>query len=226
MRFIIRNGVSLVWTATLLVHALFAFNCQAGQNSERLYRERTATKQDTFTLSIDHSDKVTVTSRQQNEDTSVICLPEGQTLRWHRKSDDQSDIRANRSGNTIVVKGSKKNRNVDKVLTIDARPWYQLLSFSLRSFLQDSKTKSTSFWMIRPDTLEPVALVAKKTGAETISLPSGTTEAIRILVAPQGWLGNFWHAYYWYRSSDLVFLQYRATHGGPLAPETIITLAD
>ncbi|HSO09404.1 MAG TPA: hypothetical protein VLR45_05405 [Desulfoprunum sp.] len=67
-------------------------------------------------------------------------------------------------------------------MTVDDRPWFQPLSFSLGAFLATPQSE-VSFWMIRSDNLEVVAMQAAKGEVEEITVagrkpvPEGRNQA-------------------------------------------------
>lgn len=155
-----------------------------------------------------------------------ICQKTGETLEWRYQDGDSTMLVAKRSNNQITIQGTRLGNPVDTVIDIDERPWYQPLSFSLREFL-DTERQQTSFWTIRVDTLEVHQLKAEKKGEDTISTIAGPVVAERVELRLQGMLARFWHADYWYRQQDRLFLRYSSVHGpfGTSATEVTIISA-
>ncbi len=145
-------------------------------------------------------------------------------INWEHRGDNGTDLSAERSANILLITGKVDGKQIVKSFDLDQKPWYQFLSFSLKSFLNDNKARTIIFWMLRPDTLKPIPLEATKAGVKTIPLNAENIKAVKIKVAPHGLMGKLWHAHYWYRLSDFLFIMYRGTHGGPLTPKTMITL--
>jgi hypothetical protein len=67
-------------------------------------------------------------------------------------------------------------------------------------------------------------MVAKKQSEEEIKIDDKKYKSIRIRLTLKGWLSIFWHADYWYRKSDGVFVKFEGVRGGPLTPKTITEL--
>ncbi len=152
-----------------------------------------------------------------------ICTSDGATLKWKIKNRDRHNITAVRKGDSLYISGIRNGELYEKTVTIDSRPWYQPLSFSLGNFLDSSRTKTT-FWTIRADTIEAIALQAVKMGEETIIVCNRPMGTWKIEVRPAGILSPFWHGSYWFRKEDNLFLRYRSVHGLPGTDETVVEL--
>ncbi|NOQ46660.1 MAG: hypothetical protein GQ559_08325 [Desulfobulbaceae bacterium] len=189
-----------------------------------LYREITGEKSKEFKWELlDKGDEVVITSSSAEGKFVNVCRRDGATLRWHVQQSPDTDIQAERIANTITLRGRFQGKKVDKSIEIDERPWFQSLSFSLRS-LTGGDTKALSFWIIRKDTLEFVEMQAKNLGIEPIELAGEEVQAYKMEIRKNGLLSSLWHANYWFRTSDNTFVQYRGTHGLPGTSETRITL--
>ncbi len=188
------------------------------------YREQTGDDSFTFLWRADLGRKdVTVTQNQGDETYSSVCTPDGTTLSWHYIRQPDTDVRAERIGDQIHFSGRFAGTDVDKSQPVDARPWYQPLSFSLqRMVARDQKT--AVFWTIRPDTLEIVAMKAEQSGREEIPSGKETQMADKVVIRIDGLMSALWQAEYWFRPSDNLFVQYKGTHGLPGTAETSIHL--
>jgi hypothetical protein len=188
------------------------------------YREQTGDESFIFLWRADLGrNEVTVTQNQGDEIYSSVCTPDGTTISWHYIRQPDTDVRAERIGDQIHLSGRFDSKVIDKNQPIDARPWYQPLSFSLqRMVARDQQT--TDFWTIRSDTLEVVAMKAEKSGREEIPSGKETQTADKVVIRQAGLMSALWHAEYWFRPSDNLFVQYKGTHGLPGTAETSIHL--
>lgn len=152
-----------------------------------------------------------------------LCTDNGETLKWRIQVDGKHDLTAERRENTLHIQGTRFGNEYDDTVEIDERPWYQPLSFSLGSFLNSEK-EDISFWVIRADKIEVIALTAKKLGVEEIMFAGSKVPAKKIVIRAEGFYSQFWHATYWYRESDNLFLRYQSVHGLPGTDETIVEL--
>jgi hypothetical protein len=192
------------------------------------YREQTGVDSFTFTWRADREQDnatVTVTQNQGSEIFSSDNTAEGTTLSWHYVKQPDTDIRAERVGDHIRFSGRFDGKPIDKKEAIDSRPWCQPLSFSLQRMVARDQ-QVASFWTIRPDTLEVLAMQAEKTGSEQIPADNGggVQAAEKVVIRLDGLKSILWQAEYWFRQGDHIFLQYRGTHGPPGTAETLICL--
>lgn len=191
------------------------------------YREQTGDTSFLFSWQADtRPDGVTVTVTQQQGDEvfrSVNTL-EGSTLFWQYSKDADTDVRVERVGNQLRLNGRFGGRPVSRLETIDERPWFQPLSYSLCRMMTRKQEQST-FWTIRPDTLDVLTMRAQRDGNGRLPQGDGAgVPANRVVIRPDGLLSALWSAEYWFRQADNLFVYYRATHGPPGVPETIISL--
>jgi hypothetical protein len=173
----------------------------------------------------EESDGIVISVNEQGKTFYNLCTADGETLKWHMQIEDKHDITAIRKDNLLHIEGIRFGKEYSKTVTIDERPWYQPLSFSLGNFL-DSTASKTSFWVIRADKIEVVALTAEKIGVEDVVLDDVAVPAQKIEIRADGFYSKFWHATYWYRKSDNLFLRYQSTHGLPGSAETIVELVE
>lgn len=171
------------------------------------------------------SDGIAITVTEQGKTFYNLCTADGKTLKWHMQIEDKHDITAIRKDDGLHIKGIRFGKEYSKSITIDERPWYQPLSFSLGNFL-DSTALKTSFWLIRADKIEVIALKAEKVGGADFVFDGTAVPAQKIEIRAEGFYSNFWHATYWYRKSDNLFLRYQSTHGLPGSAETIVELVE
>lgn len=212
-----------ITVCSLLVLVLWGATGASGTMQERYtYMESNGAKQEFFAWELLLSEGATVVSENEAERSVNNCRLDGATTRWEMKKAEM-DVVAVRQENTIVFKGSKQGRAVERNIAIDGLPWYQPLSFSLRNFLRSQKN-SVEFWMVRPDQLELVKMRATRQFLETIAVNNREEKAVRIEVRLTGLLSGLWSCQYWFREEDGVFLKYEGVHGPPGTPKTVIQL--
>ena len=170
-------------------------------------------------------DSTMITQRQGDETYSSRCTPEGATLHWRYLRLPDTDVKVERQGNQLHFSGRLANKPVTRVQDIDGRPWFQPLSYSLQRLVMGNQRQG-SFWTIRPDTLEVVAMQAEIAGSEVITSTDDTLSQLtrKVVIRPDGILAPFWQAEYWFRQDDHLFVQYRGTHGPPGTAETVVSL--
>lgn len=175
---------------------------------------------DEFRWTLAGSDPVTIASDSEDEQFLNICRSDGSTLRWEVEQKEGA-IRAHREKDAIVFSGRWEGETVNRRVAIDRSPWYQALSYSLRQQLAADGLPLT-FWMVRPDTLEPVRLRAERDGREELALADRKVPCVRIRVTGTGFTARFWHCFYWFREADGLFMRYEGLFGVPGLPKTLI----
>jgi hypothetical protein len=197
-------------------------------SQEFRYREQTGADSLTFVWRTEQGRDaitVTVTQDQNNEFYSSVCTLDGSTLSWHHIRRPDTDVRAERIGNRIHFSGRFGGKEIKRSEPIDQRPWYQPLSYSLQRLVARGEQAAT-FWTIRPDTLDILAMRAEQSENETLGTGKQAFTARKVVIRLDGLLSGIWHAEYWFRRSDTLFVRYRGTHGPPGTAETAIHLID
>lgn len=191
------------------------------------YREQTGDDSLIFFWQADRQQDgvtITVTQHQGNEIFRSVNTLDGVTLSWQYSKHPDTDVRVERNGNQLRFSGRYAGKPVERDQEIDARPWYQPLSFCLQHMVA-RQHKDARFWTIRPDTLDVLAMQAEHDGIEQIAAGGGTTHtADRVLIRLDGLMAPLWHAEYWFRQGDHLFVHYRGTHGPPGTTETVVSL--
>jgi hypothetical protein len=153
------------------------------------------------------------------------CDRFGKTHAWEFQKGSETAGHVVRDGNVMRIAGVSRGKSIDSVQTIDERPWFQALSFSLRSFLDSHETK-VSFWTIRSDNLEIVPMQAEKGEFEEIVVAGKKVLAQKVQLRREGFLAAFWQATFWFRKDDRVFVRYQGVHGSPGSDETVVQLSE
>ena len=189
------------------------------------YLEQTGEESFTFFWRAEpEKEGMTISQRQGEETFTSLCAADGSTLSWRYTRTPDTDIRAKRIGDRLHFNGTFAGKAVETSQQIDTRPWFQPLSYSLQRVLIRQE-HTVSFWTVRPDTLEAVAMEAEASGSEQIQ--EGTKHPLwadKVIIRPAGILSALWSAAYWFRQGDHLFVQYRGTHGPPGTAETVVNL--
>jgi hypothetical protein len=213
----------LPFSLTLMLIATMA----PASSRELLYREQTGGHSFLFSWqaqSAPQAATVTVTQRQEDEVYTSVNTEEGTTLSWHYLKPPDTDVRVTRNENLLLFSGHFQGQVVDKQEKIDARPWYQPLSFSLHC-MEQRKQHKANFWTIRPDNLDVLTLQAQREGSDRFPGVDGSEmQANKVVIRLEGLMSALWSAEYWFRQGDILFVRYRGIHGPPGVPETVVTL--
>lgn len=190
---------------------------------ERHYLERTGDKAKSFAWILEQGRETKLTARSPGETHLTFLDRDLATRRWELTAPaERTAVTARRVGNRLILEGSLRGKSVAGEYPIDKLPWYQALSLSLGGMVKRGASGS-EFWMLRPDTLEPVRMQARRLGKERISVVRGEGAAIRVKVTPAGLASLFWQGRYWF-SPEGVFLRYEGASGPPGSPKTIVIL--
>lgn len=189
-----------------------------------LYRENTGKAEKNFQWSqISSAQDEVITVNEQDATFVNHCDRTGKTHAWDFQQGRQTTIHVVRAGNILRISGILGGKPIETTETIDDRPWYQPLSFSLRSFFDSPETK-ISFWMIRSDNLKVVTMQAKKGESEEITVAGKKVRAQKVVLSREGLLAGFWQATFWFRQDDRIFVRYQGIHGPPGTSETVVQL--
>jgi hypothetical protein len=168
----------------------------------------------------------TIFVHEKNKAFVISCSDTGETRRYQVKDSDKNhDILAARQDDELKISGIRHGKVYSETVKLDKRPWYQALSYSLRTFLK-SEDDAMTFWTIRNDTFEVTSLQAKKEGEEEVLVNGKKINAHKVVLRAEGFYASFWHGTYWYRKGDMLFLMYRSVHGLPGTPETVVELIE
>ncbi|MFZ0254289.1 MAG: hypothetical protein WAN46_01275 [Gammaproteobacteria bacterium] len=205
------------WLAVLGILGPFSVGLAA---EERTYIETTGDETTHFSWTLEQANSVTVTVREENKLYVNHCDSLGTTFQWSYRGAD-SDIVASRSGNIIELRGKFRGEEVHTRHEIDSVPWYQTLAYALPRLVEPDETPLV-FWTIRPDNLKLIKMQASWEGTERVAVNGKKLQAHRIRIRPDGFLSKLWHADYWFRVPDGLFVRYEGVHGPPGHPKTVI----
>lgn len=220
MRF---STISWALTAVFLICPSFVLQAKENAADVYTYQETVGEKVSSYSWQVEEKGPQRIISVYEKGRTFMnSCTPDGSTWQWQVK-DDKNDIIAKRQGNTLQISGIRNGESYNEIVEIDDRPWFQPLSYSLRTFLS-SKETAMSFWTIRADSIEVTTLQVEKMPEEEILINNTPTLAQKVELRAEGFYAHFWHGTYWYRKSDKLFLRYRSVHGPVGTAETVVEL--
>jgi hypothetical protein len=195
-------------------------------SQEHRYRERRGATHSFFTLRLEHGEGAVLTASGDGETFTTHLAADFSTRRWEVvRAAEGTEITVERKTDELHLSGRLRGEPVRRVLRIDESPWYQALSVSLRPFLAGG-AESVEFWMLRPDTLEPVRLRGVKQGEEKVTAAGRTLPALLVEVHPPGLAAMVWRGRYWFRRRDGLFLRFEAPGGLPGSPLTVVELTE
>lgn len=184
------------------------------------YLQRTGEQSQSFSLTLEPGPPLRLKAEGPRERHQTVMESDYSTRRWQlTQSAEGTDIQARREGDSLLLSGRLRGEPVERRQAIDAAPWYQALSISLRNLL-DQRVGALEFWTLRPDTLEVHKVRAVRQALETLEIDGEPVAAWRIELRLTGLKALFWRSHYWLRQSDGVFLRYRGPSGPPGQPLT------
>lgn len=188
------------------------------------YREQTNDTVEYFDWLLEKTENFLLTASSNTEIFQTVMDNRLQTRSWTVRNPSQKTfVEARRQQDSILLTGRRHGKPIHKVLQIDAAPWYQAMSISLRTVL-DSQKSSMKFWTLRPDELTPLKLKAIKKGKEILHIGDRQVKTQKIEIRLTGLGGLFGHSLYWFRCEDGLFLQYQGPRGVPGIATTMIIL--
>ena len=131
-----------------------------------------------------------------------------------------TDIRAERTNDTIRVNGRLKGKEVTREIHIDAAPWYQVFGPIIGELLPTGSDRR-EFWVLNPNDLAAHKMLARRAGSERIEINGALIDTFKIHFSPAGALAPFWGADFWYRPSDAAYLFSRLPENDALTITTI-----
>lgn len=223
-----RRAASLKWriyiTACFFLVSLGKIPAGAAgiESGEYCYEVEQGTEVNRFLWHITYEGNVTkINVSSDKEKMFNMCRADGETLHWSISKEDKTKVHISRVEGTLTIRQDKDGQHSITRREIDEQPWFQPLSYSLQTFLRSSD-KVVYFWSVRNDTLDVVYLKATKLGEDTVRLEDGEVPAMKVEIRMAGFLAPFWHGTYWYRLSDLLFLQFMGVNGPPGTAATVI----
>jgi hypothetical protein len=216
----------------LLILFLAMGSCSTAFGEFRVYRERAQGLEFLNTYQIQDNDTgflVTIISHlgEQIRIQKQLWLDRTYaTLKWsYEDFTENINITAVRKGNTIVLEGVNRGKQVEKVYEIDSLPWKQQIPLDLEGFVK-SNQNSMLFWAIGtngPADMRIAKFIATKRGNDPILIDGKDTEAVHVRVSLAGLLSILWHGDSWHRVSDGRFMLFDSS-AAPGYPSTVVEL--
>ncbi|WP_419661130.1 hypothetical protein [Desulfosarcina variabilis] len=192
----------------------------ASQDEVYRYRENNGDTVKNVQWRLTKGDHYTLTCSSPEAEHITVTDGNYITRHWQMSSNDgETQLIAERTGRTIVIRGRFEGKAVDKVLAIDDCPWYQATSLSLREFVASADTERL-FWTIHLKTLKAYKIRAIKKEVERSDV---NDDLLHIRLTLSGLLAPFWKSDYWFALPDGVFYRFQGPSGPPGSPRIIIT---
>lgn len=190
------------------------------------YLKKTGSELIVFDWNLERGDDLKLTTDLGKERDITRMAVDFSTQSWSVDNPTtETNMEVLRKDNKLIFSGTFEGEKIEKTSTIDAAPWYQALSLSLRQFTDQSRNHS-EFWSIRPDNLTVHHLQVSREAEEILNLNGISSTVIKLKIQLTGLKSAFWSCHYWLRKSDGLFVRYEGSSGPPGWPLTIVELMD
>jgi hypothetical protein len=214
-----KSSIAFLLMLTVMVSSLWASKIEVHH-----YMERTGDRVAPILWKLEWGGQLRLVYKSDGETSVVITNPDLSTVSWQLdRQEKQTQITARRDGNTIHLRGVVKGEAVTKAMPIDAAPWFQSTTLSLRGFIQQP-TQRCEFWILRPDEFSAYKLQAIKEKTLKTVIEGQPVAVVQVQLSPTGILSAFWKSRYWFRAKDGVFLRFEGPSGPPGSPKTEVSL--
>jgi hypothetical protein len=160
------------------------------------------------------------------ETYDAYCLTNFEAVRWlYQNRETDTALQCERKNNLLFFSGKVKSQDMQRVVAIDSDPVFQTLTFSLAEFLRSDRGM-IKFWFIIPGDYTPFKMIAYRLEKEIIKVDGVAVEAYCVMQTIDGPMRALWHAYYWFRAFDYVYVKYQGINGGPGTPVTVVELVE
>lgn len=153
----------------------------------------------------------------------LLCDSTYATLWWSYRKGSKTRFSARRTGDTIEISGMLLGRPIEKKLTIDDCPWYQIVPMGVQSVAMDSAGRS-KYWAVslrEPALLKAVCFRVISI-TDTALSGRGRNASRRVRVRIQGLPARIWTGDYFVKADDGVFERFEGYSFGSGKPKTII----
>lgn len=149
----------------------------------------------------------------------MVCDSTFATLQWRYRSDQNTEVFFQRNADSIELVGTLRGKPVAKKLTIDNRPWYQVVPLGLQTVSRDSAGQS-KFWAVsleKPAVLKAVCF--RVVGTVNAALPGHPEISCRCFhMKIEGLLTQIWKGDYFIRQDGHTFMYYQGYSFGSKKP--------
>lgn len=210
----------------VLIIGLFVAHTLCAEGAFRL-REREGGREHTVRMSIEYADSGAVfIVHSSSGDRQTIRVDASWAARQMQfaSPESRSDFEAVRDGDSIRLRGTLNGKPVDRVLEIDASPWFALVELSLPGWVIGGGAKRISFWVLDSAQGGAHRIAAERMGRERITIAGADVEAVKVKLTVPGVPAFLWSSPWWFRASDGAFLRYEMARGIPGTPKTVLEL--
>jgi len=147
----------------------------------------------------------------------------------YTKTDTDTELHVERSGNRLIVSGFDAGEPVDEELELGSDRWFQLLPFSLipvttafsgssavsYSSEESGELEDVEFSMFDPFNIKVRNLRVIKQGKETVTVKGVEYDAMKLAVRLQGFMSLFWKSEVWNDAATGTYIKYEGLNVEP-----------
>ena len=210
----------LLLVALLVPTALFAQS--AAQSTSRVYTETRGSVATTVRYGVSRDGgSIRVTSVDPGSTEEISWTPGIGTTEWKVTEPARgNDFRARRTGDLVHVTGTVNGKPVDRLVKVDAAPWYQVFGPIMDELLPAGAIQR-EFWVVDPSDFAAHKMQVRRAGNERLSIRGTAVDTAKIHFSPAGALAPFWGADFWYRQSDGLWVASRLPDHGAVTVSTV-----
>jgi hypothetical protein len=214
--------VGKLWSVLCCILVLAAGGASADTRAHR-YTETHGSSTQPIDYSVEpEGDGFKVTAIDTDSTNLVHWSPTAGTVTWHWKDTVRNtELDAERIGDTIRVRGTIAGHAVSREVKVDAAPWYQIFGPVPEQLLPGLQGQR-EFWVLNTDDAVGHKMQVRRAGTERITLNGSGVDAMKLHFSPAGALSPFWGADYWFRASDSLYIYSRLPENGGLTVTTIV----
>lgn len=211
------NKQKLSLSSAIILALIFLTNALYAKTLIYNRTDKTGNKTD-YSVQIEKTDTGYIIKEAHNGDSSIFHTDESfATLKWIKKNPDKNtDITAERVGERIIVSGKVENKEINKNIKIDEKPWLQEWNAGFQKFIKSGDQKYV-FWALDPTAMKRVTTFQlEKKKSETISINGKNVETFYAWLSPTSKMIRklFWEGEGWsYGKSDGFCVQQKDEDG-------------
>ena len=141
-------------------------------------------------------------------DTSYFCM-----IWEYSCTAKNTQFVAERKNNTIHLVGIFEGQKIDRKIETSNLPWVQFWEYGINNMLE-SKKSNMEFISIDPSKSEKIrTFVVKRKSVHKIDIDNQEEDAIHLVISIKGLPAFIFHADYWVRETDYLFLRSEMPQG-------------
>lgn len=169
------------------------------------YKNKKETKEEYYSL-FQEGENMAVTFKNNNYESYSLAAPDGTGLATSFNFLTRDlNMSAQRMGDKVAVSGNNGGKEVSRHVD-SPLPWFTSFLHLPWFIKSDKKTMEFCIFLPQQDS-KLLEMKAVKEQEETIIIMGEETHTVKVKVTLSGFLGPFWNSYFWYRTSDGIYVK-------------------